>query len=329
MKTFPNFSSNRLNSIGWLALWTLCAAGSLAQTAQRPDGKSVKEENLASYSENEILEKLDSTGTFHREVGHSARLNGVWRYTVEPVSERFAPPTQWDNLFLAPFSVSTSLAGVAEAMGSENRIWLSHEFTLPCAERGTADRVLLRMRTGKNKKKSALWVNGRMLEEFHQGFDHAIYDITQNLNAENRHQIQIALWETSTESPLEGVKTESLWPDLQIEYVPSYHIQDLKIHANPENGFVTVDLKASVPAGVWTFKTEIGLKSGEDAPALASVSSYARNVESASTRVVLQVKDPLREAPKDTKPYQAKIDLEVMGGKVDSISVPFSFAPQE
>lgn len=311
---------NILSVVCWLALWTLCSAGVLAQTDQRPK---------ANQSEDKHLGQTDSIQIFQREIGFSADLNGVWSSRIEPGSEMLSIPSEWDGLFLVPFSIDTSLAGVAQGMGSESRLWLSHEFRLPCIERGVSDRVLLRFRSDKNQGISAVWMNGVAVKEFLQGFNHSIYDITENLNEEEGQQIYFAFLAADTDSKNQIGKKEFNWPDFQIECVPAHHIQDLKIHTNSENGFVTLDLKAQVPAGVWTLRSNIGLNSGERAPVQASISSYASNEQSVSTRVVLQVPDPLLGAPGGAKPYQATIDLVLPGGVSDSVSVPVGFTPRE
>lgn len=160
-------------------------------------------------------------------------LNGPWEYAIQPKENEM--PKAWDGIITVPFPVESTLSGVTQRVGAQQRLWYRRTFTTPRLKEG--GRLLLHF--GAVDWESTVWVNGTQVGVHRGGYDPFTFDITDALRPQNPQEIIVAVWDpTDTGDQARGKQSDEprgiwyepvtgLWQTVWLEPVPAAFIDRL------------------------------------------------------------------------------------------------------
>src|SRR6185436_4085716 len=102
-------------------------------------------------------------------------LNGLWDYTVVPISTN--TPTKYQGQILVPFPIDSALSGVMRRLEETNQLCYRRRVTIPAEWRGRH----VRLHFGAVDWEARVSVNGRLAGQHQGGYDHFSFDITDQL----------------------------------------------------------------------------------------------------------------------------------------------------
>ncbi len=162
-------------------------------------------------------------------------LNGVWEYAITAVdADR---PRMMDGTILVPFPIESALSGVMKRVGKEDKIW--YRRTLQINTRLKTDRILLNFEAVDWL--AEVFIDDAKVGEHKGGYDPFSLDITDYVNAGEKHVLWVSVWDPSTEGyqPV-GKQTTNprgiwytpssgIWQTVWLEKVPGSYIRDYEI----------------------------------------------------------------------------------------------------
>jgi beta-galactosidase/beta-glucuronidase len=173
-------------------------------------------------------------------------LNGVWQYTISPISA--AQPTDWEGDIVVPFCVESPLSGVERTLSPTERLWYRRTFSLTLEDK----RTLLHF--GAVDDECVVWINGGLAGAHSGGFDPFTLDITAFVRSgENEILVGVTDPSSSDDQPRgkqhlkpQGIwytPVTGIWQTVWLEQVPVHaHIEELQI--TPSAGCDAVDFTA-------------------------------------------------------------------------------------
>src|SRR5665213_2879084 len=63
-------------------------------------------------------------------------LNGLWQYTIIPVSDDENIPASFEGNILVPFPVESALSGVSKKVGKDSILWYQRTISVPAKLKG-------------------------------------------------------------------------------------------------------------------------------------------------------------------------------------------------
>ena len=162
------------------------------------------------------------------------------------------PPETFDQRIRVPFSPEASLSGVGRQLQPDELLWYHRSFEAPTLP----DRARCLLHFDAVDFACAVYVNGAKATE-HQGcylpFE---ADITEHIQ-EGPNELTLCVFDPSeTGMQLRGKQRlhrggmwytaqSGIWQSVWLEVVPSSHVKDIDIEANPKDGSLLVSVRAA------------------------------------------------------------------------------------
>lgn len=251
-------------------------------------------------------------------------LNGLWDYAVTDSSE---VPDRFDGKILVPFPVESALSGVMKRVSKDSTLWYRREFNIPADWRGRC--VLLHFCAVDFE--TNVIVNGKSVGTHRGGYDTFSFDITDQLLADKRQEILVAVRDP-TDAGVQArgkqrneprgiwyTPTTGIWQTVWLEPVPETRITNLRI--TPDIDQETVSVKVSCQ----------GLKSEQRLSATqtlngATVAENFLDIDASVSRsgevaLTLHIPKARLWSPDDPLLYDLKVQIrDAEGGVADEVS---------
>lgn len=178
-------------------------------------------------------------------------LNGPWDYAFTKTKKR---PEAADGQILVPFSPECTLSGVGKRLEPKEYLWYFRYVYLPKIPEGK--RLLLHF--GAVDQCCSVWWNGKLLGRHQNGYLSFSFDVTE-LAVEGNNTLWIRVQdETDTGAGCIGKQTlhpggmfytaqSGIWQTVWMEWIPTKHIDSLKITPLFDKGLVRLEIALSEP----------------------------------------------------------------------------------
>jgi beta-galactosidase/beta-glucuronidase len=176
-------------------------------------------------------------------------LNGLWRYSILPVSDTLHIPATFQGNILVPFAVESALSGVGKTIGKDSILWYQTSVTVSSKIKGK--RILLHF--GAVDWRSDIYVNGKKIGRHEGGYDPFTFDITDALKKGTKQQLAVRVWDPTNDGPQphgkqvvhpEGIwytPVTGIWQTVWLETVPETYIAYTKQTPDLDNKTLTVN----------------------------------------------------------------------------------------
>lgn len=179
-------------------------------------------------------------------------LNGEWDFAILPRDQR--QPAKYQGKLLVPFPVESSLSGVQQRVGQEQRLWYRRFVSLP--PEWKHDRILLHF--GAVDWEATVWVNGQRLGRHQGGYAPFSFDVTDALDPTREQQeVVVAVWDPTDAGPQPRGKQRNrpggiwytpvtgIWQTVWLEPVPTVSVRSLHVVPHLDRKHLTVTVRAS------------------------------------------------------------------------------------
>jgi Glycosyl hydrolases family 2, sugar binding domain/Glycosyl hydrolases family 2/Glycosyl hydrolases family 2, TIM barrel domain len=116
-------------------------------------------------------------------------LNGLWDYAV--LSKDQPQPGVFDGKILVPFSIESTLSGVAKQIDLNDAIWYKRKFLIP--EVWKNQRVLIHFEASDFE--TTVWLNGSFLGVHKGGYDHFSFDMTRFIVPGDKQELIVKVYD--------------------------------------------------------------------------------------------------------------------------------------
>ena len=248
-------------------------------------------------------------------------LNGLWRYTILPVSDTVNIPSSFQGNILVPFAVESALSGVGKTVGKDSILWYQKSISVPAKIKGK--RVLLHF--GAVDWRSDVYINGKKIGRHEGGYDPFTFDITDALRKGTRQQLAVRVWDPTNDGPQphgkqvvhpEGIwytPVTGIWQTVWLETVPETYIAFTKQTPNLDNKTLSVNASIInfkpgdlINISAWKGDEKVAEKSGTD------------------TAVTLSIPDVESWSPTHPFLYGLKLTVTRKGKVVDEVKSYFA-----
>lgn len=174
-------------------------------------------------------------------------LNGLWQYAVTDMTIE-KKKVKFQGEILVPFSIESSLSGVAQTFTPENKLWYRREFTV--ADQSN-DKITL-LHFGAVDYECNVWVNDKLVGNHKGGNNPFTFDITKYLKKKGPQVLELSVVDpTDTESITRGKQqlnqrgiwytpVSGIWQTVWMETVEESHIVSILPQANISKNTVTL-----------------------------------------------------------------------------------------
>ena len=248
-------------------------------------------------------------------------LNGLWKYSIIPVSDNDVIPASFQGNILVPFAAESALSGVSKTVGKDSILWYQRTITVPAKRKNK--RILLHF--GAVDWRSDIYVNGKNIGRHEGGYDPFTFDITDALKKGSKQTISVRVWDPTDEGPQPHGKqvvhprgiwytpVTGIWQTVWLETVPDTYIASTKQTPDLDNKNIAVT--ASVQ----------NLQPGDE----LSVSAWKGNEKvaektGADTSITLSIPDPETWSPSHPFLYDLKLTVMRKGKAVDEVKSYFA-----
>jgi len=238
-------------------------------------------------------------------------LNGSWNYKIEPKTNEALPVT-FDGKIVVPFAVESALSGVAKRVGKDSILWYNTTINVPAAFKNK--NVLLHF--GAVDWRCDVYVNERKIGSHEGGYDPFYFDITEYLKKSGNQTLTIRVWDPTDEGPQPRGKQvnqpRSIW------YTPVTGIwQTVWLEAVPKTYILSTQQTPDLDQQTLSVKTQIQNKLTGDQLLVSAWEGQEKIAEhqTATSDVLLQVKNPKLWSPQNPFLYHLKIAI-LRGGKI-------------
>ncbi|MEO8110466.1 MAG: sugar-binding domain-containing protein [Ginsengibacter sp.] len=248
-------------------------------------------------------------------------LNGLWQYSIVPVSGDQSIPNVFQGNILVPFAVESALSGVGKTVGKDSILW--YQTTINTPSKLKNKKVLLHF--GAVDWRSEIYINGNKIASHEGGYDPFTIDITNALNKGSKQRLAVRVWDPTDEGPQPHGKqvvnprgiwytpVTGIWQTVWMETVPDTYIAYIKQTPDLDNKTLTVNTSVqNLQAGdeinisAWKGSEKIAEKSGPD------------------TSVALSIADPETWSPSHPFLYDLKLTVMRKGKVIDEIKSYFA-----
>lgn len=248
-------------------------------------------------------------------------LNGLWNYSITPVSEE-AIAFQPQGKILVPFAVESSLSGVGRTVGKDSLLWYNKSFTLKNSEVKNK-KVLLHF--GAVDWKAEVYLNGTHIGSHEGGYDPFSFDITGALKKSGLQQLVVKVWDPTDAGPQprgKQVKNPSgiwytpvtgIWQTVWLEVLPTSYIEAIRQTPDIDNQSVSVTPVVQ------------NLQVGDRIKILVSDNGeiVAEKELSEATTAIVQIPSPKLWSPDSPFLYDITYILERKGKAIDRVKSYF------
>ena len=241
-------------------------------------------------------------------------LNGLWDYAI--VTKDANQPADFQGKILVPFAVESSLSGVGDSVGQDQRLWYRTTFTVPRAMR--KKKVLLHF--GAVDWETEVWVNGRTVGTHRGGYDPFTFDITNQL-ASGEQELVVSVWDPTDQGPQPRGKqvkdphgiwytpVTGIWQTVWLEAVPDSHIAATKNTPSLEESAITVSARIENAQDGDQLRVKV----------LDGTTAVAEQTVGAQEAARLVLEDPQVWSPENPHLYDLEIALLRGGKAVDQV----------
>jgi beta-galactosidase/beta-glucuronidase len=248
-------------------------------------------------------------------------LNGLWHYSIIPVSDNEAIPSSFQGNILVPFAVESALSGVGKTVGKDSILWYHRNITVPAKRKGK--RLLLHF--GAVDWRSDIYVNGKNVGRHEGGYDPFTFDITDALKKGAKQQLNVRVWDPTNDGPQphgkqvikpEGIwytPVTGIWQTVWLEIVPDTYISSTKQTPDVDNKNLQVSASVEnikpgdqLSFSAWKGQEKIAEKTGDD------------------TSVVLSISNPELWSPSNPFLYDLKVTVMRKGKVIDEVKSYFA-----
>lgn len=248
-------------------------------------------------------------------------LNGLWDYQVTDMNRKKKEVGYGDQI-LVPFSIESSLSGVAKKFNPTDKLWYRKEFTLDPAWKGK--QILLHF--GAVDYACQVWVNNRPVGTHTGGNNPFSFDITRYLKKSGMQTVELCVTDpTDTESITRGKQqlnqrgiwytpVSGIWQTVWLEPVSPAHIRSVLPETDIRNSTVKLHLDIARPAGNESLQVKV-LDEGKT----IQTTEWKANEE-----IELTVPSPTLWSPRTPKLYGLEISLSKNGKELDKVTSYFA-----
>jgi len=241
-------------------------------------------------------------------------LNGKWNYAI---TDGTPPAGTWDGTILVPFPVESALSGVQRPLAPDQTLWYQRTVNTPRIDQG--GRVLLHF-AGVDWR-TDVWVNQVHVGSHEGGYDAFSFDITEAIGSSSTIDILVGVHDPTdagvqprgkqvrTPGGIWYTAVSGIWQTVWLETVPTAWIDDVRVHADPAQGVITIEpsvrgakIRADIEARV-LFEGEL----------VASASGPS------SRLLRVAVSEPRLWSPDDPALYDIELALSTPRGVVDAV----------
>ena len=240
-------------------------------------------------------------------------LNGLWDFALANGKSK-RPVQSFNRKILVPFCVESALSGIKEFVTGFHEMKYRRSFTIP--ENWKGKRILLHFEAVDYI--SRLWIDGIFVGEHTGGYDAFQYDVTDFLNSDESHEINMVVWDPSNtgtqtigKQTLIGLSkgnytpTSGIWQSVWMEPVQDVSVKNLKILPDIENETVSV----GVGIKGWGFNHQLKVQAFDNGKEIASGSGTP------DKPVILKINNAKLWSPDSPSLYDLKVSL-LQGNKV-------------
>lgn len=241
-------------------------------------------------------------------------LNGLWDYSIEPLSAGSANAPQ--GKILVPFAIESALSGVGRTVGAEKALWYSRTFTVPSKWAGS--RIILHF--GAVDWKADVWVNGIKAGSHTGGYSPFEMDITDAL-IKGENSLTVRVWDptdkgfqprgkqVSNPKSIWYTSVTGIWQTVWMEPVPEKHISSISATPDLERGVLNVDTKVC------------GSKSGIiEVKVMENGRTVASGRALCGERIEVAIAEPKLWSPDHPFLYDMEVTLSEAGRSIDKVS---------
>jgi len=178
--------------------------------------------------------------------GNWKNLNGVWEYAISQVNED--RPDKMDGTILVPYPIESALSGVMKRIGADNKIWYKRHLQINTHLK--TDRILLNFEAVDWM--AEVYIDDSKVGEHKGGYDPFSIDITDFIDAGEKHELWVSVWDPTTDGyqPV-GKQTNNprgiwytpssgIWQTVWLEKVPGSYILDYEVVPDIDNEEITL-----------------------------------------------------------------------------------------
>ena len=248
-------------------------------------------------------------------------LDGLWQYTIIPVSNDENIPATFEGNILVPFAVESALSGVSKSVGKDSILWYQRTISVPAKLNGK--KVLLHF--GAVDWRSDVFVNGQKVGRHEGGYDPFTFDITAALKKGSKQILSVRVWDPTNDGPQphgkqvvhpEGIwytSVTGIWQTVWLETVPDTYIAFTK--QTPDLDDKNISISASVENSQPGDELSVSAWKGNEKVAEKTV---------ADTSLILPVPDPETWSPSHPFLYNLKVTVMRKGKVVDEVKSYFA-----
>jgi beta-galactosidase/beta-glucuronidase len=248
-------------------------------------------------------------------------LNGLWQYSIVPVSNDKSIPNVFDGNILVPFAVESALSGVAKTVGKDSILW--YQTIINTSSKLKNKKVLLHF--GAVDWRSEIYINGNKIAMHEGGYDPFTVDITHSLKKGSKQRLSVRVWDPTDEGPQPHGKqvinprgiwytpVTGIWQTVWLETVPETYIEYTKQIPDLDNKTLTVNTSVQnlqpgdeINVSAWKGNEKIAEKSSRD------------------TVVALAIPNPDTWSPSHPFLYDLKLTVMRKGKVVDEVKSYFA-----
>lgn len=248
-------------------------------------------------------------------------LNGLWQYSIVPVSNDKSIPNVFDGNILVPFAVESALSGVAKTVGKDSILW--YQTIINTSSKLKNKKVLLHF--GAVDWRSEIYINGNKIATHEGGYDPFTVDITNSLKKGSKQRLSVRVWDPTDEGPQPHGKqvinprgiwytpVTGIWQTVWLETVPDTYIEYTKQTPDLDNKTLTVNTSVQnlqpgdeINVSAWKGNEKIAEKSSRD------------------TAVTLAIPNPDTWSPSHPFLYDLKLTVMRKGKVVDDVKSYFA-----
>lgn len=248
-------------------------------------------------------------------------LNGLWNYTVQPISTE-SWPQAFDGKILVPFAIESALSGVNKTVGKDSVLWYERSFTVPSNFK--SKRTLLHF--GAVDWQCDVFVNDQLVGSHKGGYDPFSFDITDVLKKKGAQKMVVRVWDPSDDGPQPRGKqiknphgiwytpVTGIWQTVWLEAVPTSYISSTRHTPDLDKSSLVVSPKIE------------NAQPGDKLviTALNGNTKVAEQIIEAGQDATLSIANPQIWSPENPFLYDLKVTLQRKNKTVDEISSYFA-----
>jgi hypothetical protein len=248
-------------------------------------------------------------------------LNGLWQYAVTDMSTD-KKKVKFEGEILVPFSIESSLSGVAKTFTPEDKLWYKREFTVADQSK---DKVTM-LHFGAVDYECNVWVNDKLVGNHKGGNNPFSFDITKYLKKKGPQVLELSVIDpTDTESVTRGKQqlnqrgiwytpVSGIWQTVWMETIEESHIVSILPQANISKNTVTLHFNIAEKER----RQELNIRVLDGEKVLASIN------ERATDKIEIKLPETIHWTPETPKLYTLKVELVEKNTLLDQVESYFA-----